>query len=225
MMASSDDVLEETEANPASENSQPEQKPVTKANEFWRKSLHMLPGFLPFWFMTMPHEDPLKQESLVFVTVVAVCLTALFIALRRIVSRHGESDFLLTTISYPAIILAVMWFFPGRVEFTCVIVIILAFGDGSAFIGGKLFGKRKLPWNPNKSWAGFFSFILVATPAASLAFWLEATPKEPVWVAVTCSAVATLLAAIAESIDTKLTDNLRVGLAAAVGVITTGFLL
>jgi dolichol kinase len=209
----------------ATQPQKPKAKPETLANEFWRKSLHMLPGFLPFWFMSMPHTDPLDPEALNFITVVAVSLTAIFIALRRVVSRHGESDFLLTTISYPAIILTVLWMFPKRVEFVCVIVIVLAFGDGSAFIGGKLFGKRKLPWNRDKSWAGMISFILVAAPVASLAFWLEARPALPATTAIASACVATVLAAIAESIDTKLTDNLRVGLAAAIGVIGMGYLL
>ena len=31
---------------------------------------------------------------------------------------------------------------------------ILAFGDGMASIAGMTLGRRKLPWNPRKSWAG-----------------------------------------------------------------------
>jgi len=202
-----------------------EGQPKKRSNEFWRKIFHMLPGFLPFWLIMEPHPDPIDQTGLVFVTVIAVTLTMMYIALHRVVSRHNETDFLLTTLSYPIIILSVLWLFPHRTEFACVIVIIIAFGDGSAFLGGKMFGKRKLPWNQNKSWAGLISFILVAAPTASLAFWLEARPQVTAMAAIASAGVATLLAAIAESIDTKLTDNLRVGLAAAIGVILMGSLI
>ncbi|QDU80354.1 Cytidylyltransferase family protein [Polystyrenella longa] len=200
--------------------------PERQNSEFWRKSLHMLPGLLPFWLTTLPHEDPLQRHSLVFVTVIAVVLTLLFIVLQRVVRRNNESDFLLTTLSYPIIVVGSLWLFPGKIEFACVIVVILAFGDGSAFIGGKRWGRKKLPWNPDKSWAGFFSFIVVAAPMATYLFYQVAdNPSVSLSNSLICAVTATVLAAIAESIDTKLTDNLRVGLAAALGVIGSWFLL
>ncbi|MAT15796.1 MAG: hypothetical protein CMJ46_11080 [Planctomyces sp.] len=203
-----------------------EAKPERKNSEFWRKFLHMLPGFLPFWLITLPKEDPLARHSLVFVTIIAVVLTLIFIVAQRVVRRNNESDFLLTTLSYPIIVVGSLWLFPGNIEFACVVVVILAFGDGSAFIGGKTFGKRKLPWNPQKSWAGFFSFMLVAGPVSTYLFYKVAdNPSVSLPVAAACAGTATVLSAFAESIDTKLTDNLRVGLAAALGVMGTWLLV
>lgn len=201
-------------------------EPERQNSEFWRKVLHMSPGLLPFWLITLPHEDPLERHSLIFVTAIAVVLTLLFIVLQRVVRRKNETDFLLTTLSYPVIVLGSLWLFPGKIEFACVVMIILAFGDGSAFVGGKTFGKKKLPWNRDKSWAGLFSFVLVAAPLSTYLFYQVAdNPQVSLQQSLVCAGVATLLAAVAESIETKLTDNLRVGLASAIGVIGTWFLV
>ncbi|MEZ6049046.1 MAG: phosphatidate cytidylyltransferase [Planctomycetaceae bacterium] len=218
-----DIVIKDVE--PAGEPAAELENTERKNSEFWRKSLHMLPGLLPFWLTTLPYEDPLERHSLVFVTLIAAVLTLLFIVMQRVVRRNNESDFLLTTLSYPVIVIGSLWLFPGQIEFACVIVVILAFGDGSAFIGGKTFGRRKLPWNRQKSWAGCISFVLVAGPVATYLFYQVAKPSVSLPVALFCAGTATVLAAIAESIDTKLTDNLRVGLAAAVGVMGTWFLV
>jgi len=61
--------------------------------------------------------------------------------------------------------------------------------------------------------------------ANSLAAWGDGGPiTVPLTMAVLCGAAATLVAALAESWMSKLTDNLRVGLAASVTVIATHYL-
>lgn len=201
-------------------------EPKRKNSEFWRKTLHMFPGFLPFWLITLPGADPLETHSLIFVTVITLVLTMTYVALHKVVKRQNESDFLLTALSYPVIVLASLWLFPAQMEFACVVVVILAFGDGSAFIGGKMWGRKKLPWNRDKSWAGLFSFLAIAGPASTyLIYHVSANPSISLLSAVLCAGFATLLAAVAESVDTKLTDNLRVGLAAICGVAGMYFLL
>lgn len=197
--------------------------------ELCRKVLHVFPGVLPFALWWIPHPDPLDRTSLGVVTGICAALTALYIALRRIVSRPGEDDFLRTAFSYPAAVLATLLLFPGAPELTCVVVVVIAFGDGGANIAGRLFGRRRLPWNRRKTWVGTIAFVLCAAPAASLAYWLEARPAAPVALAILCGTSASLAAAWAESLDTGLTDNLRVGLAASVTAIVahslaTGFL-
>ena len=126
--------------------------------------------------------------------------------------------------------------FPQHPEFTCVVVVVLGFGDASAYIGGKLVGGRRLPWNPKKTWAGTISFMLVAVPFATLAYFLEANTASlaywghggstavPLGLAAICATAATVTAAIAESWETQLTDNLRVGVAASVAVIAAHYL-
>jgi dolichol kinase len=106
---------------------------------------------------------------------------------------------------------------------------VLAFGDGSAYLGGKLLGGPRLPWNPDKSVAGSLSFVLIAAPMASLAYWNEARNPDgssvPLLLAVLCGTAAAIVGSIAESWPTRITDNLRVGVAAAVSVVAAHFAL
>jgi phytol kinase len=170
------------------------------------------------------------------VTVITAVLTAAYIASKQIVRRPDETNFYSTCLSYPACILAMLLLFPQHPEFTCVVVVVLGFGDGSAYIGGHLFGGRKLPWNPKKTWAGTVSFVLAAAPIATLAYFLEANTSAlaywgdggqiaaPLAMAALCATAATVTAAVAESWATSLTDNLRVGVAASLAVIAVHYL-
>jgi dolichol kinase len=211
-------------------------RPAIRRGEILRKTLHMLPGAVPFALFAVPHPHPLPWYSLVIVTVLTALLTLVYIGSRKIVERPGESDFYSTCLSYPASILAMLLLFPQHPEFTCVLVVILALGDGSACLGGRFFGGRKLPWNSEKTWAGTACFIAVAVPVATIAFFLEANVNAlaawgeggpvlvPITFAFTCATAATLVACLAESWRSKVTDNLRVGVAASVTLIATYYL-
>lgn len=195
-------------------------------NEYYRKFLHMLPGFLPFVLAFLPHDDPPDWIAMSLVVGITIVLTGLYILLRARVSRPDEQNFYSTTLSYPAAVLGTLVVFPSHAEFAMVVVILIAFGDGFAYICGKNFGKRRLPWNPEKTWAGTLGFVVFSTPIATLAFWLEAkNPEVPFVLAGCCCLIAAVAAALAESWPTKLTDNLRVGLTAALTVSTSYFLL
>lgn len=201
-----------------------------RRGEILRKAIHMTPGTLPFVLFLYPHPRVLPWDSLLILTVLTAILTAVYIASKKIVRRPQENDFYSTCLSYPACILAMLLLFPQHPEFTCVVVVVLGFGDASACIGGNLFGGRRLPWNPKKTWAGTISFILTAAPIATLAYFLESnTPALAYWgggggctiplgMAALCATTATVTAAVAESWPTSLTDNLRVGVAASVAV-------
>jgi len=193
-------------------------------SELCRKTLHMLPGFLPFVLAAVPHPDPLDTVSLGVVTTICVVLTTVFLLLHRLVRRPGEHNFLSTTLSYPGTILLTLLLFPGHAEFAGVVVTVLALGDGSAYLVGKRFGKQRLPWNSEKSWLGSIAFVVVSAPIATLAYWLEAAnPAVPLAMAAVCGLSAALAGAIAESLPSKITDNLRVGVAASLAVIAAHF--
>ncbi len=191
--------------------------------EVIRKLLHMTPGFSVFGLRLIPHEDPVVMREILIISGVTIALTAVFLALHRTVRRRGEDNFLSTVISYGVCAVATLSLFRENLEFTCVVVAILAFGDSFAYFGGKLFGKRKLPWNPSKSWAGTLSFVLFAAPLAALAYWIEARPVVPFALAALCATSAAVAGAIAESLPTRLTDNLRIGVAAMVAVAAAHF--
>lgn len=186
--------------------------------EVWRKVLHMTPGLLPFTLVLLEHTDPIHPVTLFTVALIAGLLTWVYIRSARFVKRDGEDDFILTAVSYPALVVLSLAIFPGHAEFACVVAVILAFGDGSAYLAGKLLGKRKLPWNPDKTWMGTCAFVICSTPIAAAAYWLEARPEVPMAMAAVCAFTAAFLAAIAESLPMRVNDNLRVGIASIVGV-------
>ena len=191
--------------------------------ELCRKSLHILPGTLPFALQFVPHPDPLDRTSLLVVATICVVLTALYVALRPVVSRDHEADFLQTAVSYPAMVLALLLLFPAAPELTCVLVVVIAFGDGGANLAGRLLGRRRLPWNPRKTWVGLVAFVLCAAPAASLAYWLEARPEVPLATALACGVSAAVAGACVESLDSRINDNFRIGLAASLTVVVVHF--
>ena len=93
---------------------------------------------------------------------------------------------------------------------------ILAFGDGMASVAGMSLGRRKLPWNPRKSWMGSLAYVLFGTLAAAvLLVWTApdagASRTAGRFALAACLATA-LLAAALESLPQGLDDNLGVPL-------------
>lgn len=191
--------------------------PVEVRRRFW----HILPGLLPFALLSLPHPDPLPWRARFLVLGVALLITGVILRNYRKIARPGERQWLLNVLSYPATVVLMVFLFPQYAEFAAVVVIVLALGDGSATLFGLLFGRRPLPWNPCKTWVGFCSFFLCSAPVAMLALLWEARPAVSWQYAVICGAAAAGLAAIAESLPSKITDNLRSGVAAAVGVVAS----
>ena len=187
-----------------------------RRGEFVRKTLHISPGLLAFLLPFAPHEKPLSSQALLELTLITAVLTAIYIAARSIVARPGESDFYLTTLSYPAAVLGTLFAFPSAPELAAIVVVVIAFGDGSAYLGGKRIGGPRLPWNSRKTWAGTLTFLAVAGPLAALAYRGEADATTTWLAAALCGGGAAFVAAIAESLPTRLSDNLRVGFTAAV---------
>jgi dolichol kinase len=117
--------------------------------------------------------------------------------------------------------------FPAHAELGLTVLAVLAFGDGSATLGGLLFDSRPLPWNRDKTWSGTLCFLLAAIPMASLIYWGESHNAEALEPGVSfatalfCGGSAAFVAAIAESLRSRINDNVRVGLAASVAVAAT----
>lgn len=189
--------------------------------ELRRRIWHMSPGLLPVLSWAIPHKDPLSPTYQGIIVAIIGGL-ALAIAFRyHTIARQNERNALGGILGYATTILFTLLLFPAHAELGMVVLAVLAFGDGSATLGGLVFRGPPLPWNPAKTFSGFASFVLVGAPAASLAYWAEAQPAVSIWVAAFCGTSATLVAAIAESLPTKVNDNVRVGLAAAITVVAT----
>jgi uncharacterized protein (TIGR00297 family) len=140
---------------------------------------------------------------------------------------------------YPVLLLGLIAVFRNRLELAAGVIGLLAFGDGMAAVTGILAGGPRLPWNRHKTWAGFVAFVLWGTVASAfLLRWTQLAvidaarrgdPAGPGWIGSTFLAAGDALisepallllgcfaaavgAAIAESADSALDDNLRLTL-------------
>jgi uncharacterized protein (TIGR00297 family) len=160
--------------------------------------------------------------------IVLCCLAALLMnafvlprltkgALERDVDR--DRGFALGILMYPGILLALSLLFYQMQVFLVIAWAAMAFGDGFAGVIGSWVKGQKLPWAPQKSWAGLLAFWLFG---GSLGFvWLALLPEETLlglplslwsWIL----AVGVLAAGVMETVDGFIDDNLIVPLSAAV---------
>lgn len=187
--------------------------------EMRRRIWHMFPGLLPIASWAYPHEDPLSPTfKWIAVTLIVGLGITVFLKFSSFV-RKNETGRLGSVVGYAASVLLTLLLFPAHAELGMTVLVILAFGDGSATLAGLALGGPTLPWNPRKTWAGLLSFLAVGGPLAVLAYWAESQPHSTLVVALACGMTATIVAGIAESLPSRLNDNIRVGLAAAVTVV------
>lgn len=179
-------------------------------NELLRKSLHVVFGLFAFTLKWLPWW--------LAAGVAAFAALGNWLVLHRIVgktvSRH-ERGWDAGIVLYPLMVMVLIVLFRHDLHIAGVAWATLAFGDGFATIAGRTLGEATLPWNRNKTWAGFIGFVLLAFPPAYLVSWhLSDVPTWwPRWVIIL---VILLAGAIAESLDLGLDDNLTVPFAAAV---------
>lgn len=115
---------------------------------------------------------------------------------------------------YPLSVLALILVFRHRLDVVAAAWALMALGDGAAGVAGQTLQSRALPWNPEKTAAGFVAFVLVGAPAAlALALWTN--PALAAGKALLISVLAALLGALVESAPIALDDNVAVPLATA----------
>ncbi len=222
-------VLSQLSARKARMTDNPKKPSVGMTKTEWRRRFwHSSPGVLPFVLWAVPHQDPVSP-TLLGVMIFLVCVLAGQIFWRyQHIERSHDRERVSAVLGYAMSVMVTLLVFPQHAELGLTVLVVLAFGDGSATLGGLILGGPKLPWNPKKTWAGFVSFFAVGIPAATLIYWGETqfNPESleyqsiPFSTALCCASVAVGLAAIAESLPLKINDNIRVGTAAALGVIT-----
>jgi uncharacterized protein (TIGR00297 family) len=118
-------------------------------------------------------------------------------------------------ILYPLCVLLLILIFWNRLEVAAASWGILAFGDGMASVAGMALGRRKLPWNPRKSWVGTIAYVLFGTTAAAILLQWTAPGRYSWEFAIAAAFGAALVAALLESLPQGLDDNIGVPLVSA----------
>jgi len=123
---------------------------------------------------------------------------------------------------YPLSILVLVLLLPHRLDIVAAAWGVLAVGDGFATLAGKAIGRRRLPWNREKSWVGFVAFFVPGSAAAAaLGLWVTAGASHPsapftsVHATLAAAIVAAVASAFVESYPIRLDDNVSVPLTAA----------
>ncbi len=127
---------------------------------------------------------------------------------RRIARDERGTD--LGIMLYPVAVFVLIVAFPNDPGLAAAGWAILAFGDGTATLAGKIIGGPRLPWNATKSVAGSVTFVLAGAVAAWLTgAFVDGDPGYALpWVVV--GVVAATAAGIAESLALEIDDNIVV---------------
>ena len=196
------------------------------ATEFRRRLFHMSPGLLPLGLPFIPHQDvwgPPLVGALYLLTILSLIFAVI---LAPSLTRDGERSWRNAVLGYMIPVVSALILFPGQAELGLMTLQILAFGDGSATLGGMMLGGCRLPWNPKKTLSGLLCFTLVGSLTATYSYWGEARPEVPILTAFMICSVSALFAGIVESLPLRSNDNLRVGTTALlVGIAMTALVL
>ncbi len=188
-------------------------------SEWKRKAEHILPLGFAFTLTIFP-------KWLVFTLSVIAIIYGVFVS-KRVVKgtlREGEIErgFSLGKTAYGVMIFLLLFIFHNRMQVVAGAWALLALGDGSATIAGTYLGRRKLPWNAKKSWAGLLAFLVVGTLAcALLLLYTQATGISGHTISADFAAFSagriwtvaygtTIVCALAETIDQPLDDNILI---------------
>jgi phytol kinase len=171
--------------------------------------LHTAPAFLPIGLPFLPHQ---YHWSLIYSGfAISIVGGTIYAATHEAsVKRSDECDWMGAVWGYVIPIVAAFALFPTHPEFGLVTLQIVALGDTAAHLGGVFVGGLRLPWNPQKTFAGLLSFIVIGTAAASYMYWGEAPAVHISTIVLVCLITA-IVAGVAESLPSKTSDNLRIG--------------
>lgn len=190
--------------------------------EIKRRFWHMAPGFLAFGLHIFPHADPITW---LMRTIIIGCCSVIGLRIFynfQQIQRQGEGAGVAAVCGYAFSVLFMCLLYPQDLELGLAVLSILAFGDGSATLFGLMLRGPRLPWNQAKSWSGLLAFIGVGSLMTAWIYWGEthnpeaAEPAVSFGMALALTMPAVVSAAIAESIRSKINDNVRVGVIAAV---------
>jgi uncharacterized protein (TIGR00297 family) len=172
--------------------------------EWKRKAVHVGSGLFAFLlpFLTWGEAALAAAAALLFNLIALPRLGG------RALLRDAEAGRTHSTgiVLYPAVVLTLILVFRDRLEIAALGWALLAFGDGAATLFGMALGGPRVPWNRDKSVAGFTAYVAVGAGMAALLFGLvrREAPSAP---EALCIALAALAGAAVESLPSELNDN------------------
>ena len=193
--------------------------------ELKRRFWHMCPGLLAFALQIVSHTDPISPTLQLIIVGCCVAIAAWILVGFRQIQRQGEGAGLGAVSGYSLSVLLTAFLFPRHLELGLAVLAILAFGDGSATLVGLTFRGPRLWWNRAKSWSGLLGFVVVGSLMTSWIYWGEthnaeaADPAVSYGLALLLTSPAVVAAALAESIRSRINDNIRVGVVAAIALV------
>lgn len=197
--------------------------PRISRSELRRRLWHMSPGLLPFVFAAIPHKDPLSLDARAIMVGVAATIAFSLLRDARNIARTRDENLTSNVLGYLIPVVSLLVLFPATPELGMTLLAILAFGDGSATVGGLLLKGPSLPWNRKKTWAGLVSFLICAAPLALLAFVANASPTPELSHVLAVVVTASAAGAIAETLPLKFNDNVSVGAVGTVAILAIHF--
>jgi len=112
---------------------------------------------------------------------------------------------------YPLSVLLLILFYRHNLAIAGAVWAILALGDGTASVVGEAVRGPVLPYNREKTWSGFLSFVIAGTAGAyMLTRWIA--PAVAPDKALAVAAATALVGALVESVPVRLDDNATVPL-------------
>lgn len=177
--------------------------------EVRRRLVHTSPALLT---IGLPFIARQYHWTLIYVGMVISIAVGVFYSLTHeaLLRRSDERDWRSAVWGYIIPIAAAFMLFPQHPELGLVTLQMIAMGDSAAHLGGIMLGGAQLPWNPRKTYAGLFSFILTGTIAATYSYWGEVR-LVPISTIFAVCAVTAIAAGLVESFPARSNDNLRVG--------------
>ncbi|HET7711728.1 MAG TPA: DUF92 domain-containing protein [Thermoanaerobaculia bacterium] len=178
-------------------------------HEVLRKSLHIAGGLFAVTLRWLSWEVAAAVAAFATVANMAVLHR---LAGRRVARHPRGYDF--GIVAYPFAVMVLILLFRNRLEIAGTAWAILAFGDGFATLAGRFVRGPRLPWHPEKSWSGLAAFLVFGFVAGQAIFVaLQTIPTRLPVAAIVAAAV--IAAAVAETLPTRIDDNLTVPFASA----------
>jgi uncharacterized protein (TIGR00297 family) len=132
--------------------------------------------------------------------------------------HEQEKGFSFGKLIYGVMVFVLILLFNKKMHIVAGAWAIMSMGDGFSSIFGKAYGKKKLPWNPEKSWIGSIAFVFFGGVGAAILMWwvnpgLLQTPFAWYHLLIT-SFLTSFVTAGVESLPLKINDNITVPLTA-----------